>query len=391
MTAGKTGSERITRARSHLLLDQPWFGAISLRLKVIEDAGATQTMSTDGSRLVFDPAWVAERTDAELMAVIAHEVLHCALLHPYRVGQRDLKRWNLACDYAINPLLVQQGFRLPEGTANDPQYAGLSAETIYARLDRDGHQPPSDGDPGGLQPQPDFTRAPQPETKATRPEQAHMQQPVPERMSAVDWQIAAEQATAVARKAAKIHGDTERAIKQARRFATDWRAILRQFVEQTTPTDYSWASPNRRHIANGLYLPGVVRENMPRLAVAIDTSSSIGQDLLDLFAAELTAILHEARPEALDVVYCDTRIQAVETFGADDPIVELHPRGGGGTRFQPVFDHFADNPPAGLIYFTDLEGPAPQEPDYPVLWATTETSTRPAPFGEAVRVTPWED
>jgi len=217
------------------------------------------------------------------------------------------------------------------------------------------------------------------------------QDPAGEPMTAADWQIATEQASLVARKAGKMDGDTERAAKQARRSATDWRTILRRFIENAVPADYSWTRPNRRHIADGLYLPGVVRENMPRLAVAVDTSSSIGQELLDLFAAELTAILHETRPESLDVVYCDTRIQAVETFSPDDAAVELHPHGGGGTRFQPVFDHFRDDPPAGLIYFTDLEGPAPQEPDYPVLWVTTEAATRPAPFGDVVSVTRWED
>jgi len=387
------GGHRITRARSHLLLDQPWFGALSLRLQVIEDAGLTETMSTDGSRLVFDPAWVAARTDAELIAVLAHEVLHCALLHPYRAGARELKRWNLACDYAINPLLLQQGFRLPEGMANDPQYAGLSADTIYARLERDGRQPSADDGNGGQPPQPDFTRGLTQTADTTLPpsHSPSAQDPAGEPMTAADWQIATEQASLVARKAGKMDGDTERAAKQARRSATDWRTILRRFIENAVPADYSWTRPNRRHIADGLYLPGVVRENMPRLAVAVDTSSSIGQELLDLFAAELTAILHETRPESLDVVYCDTRIQAVETFSPDDAAVELHPHGGGGTRFQPVFDHFRDDPPAGLIYFTDLEGPAPQEPDYPVLWVTTEAATRPAPFGDVVSVTRWED
>jgi len=393
VTARGTASERITRARSRLLLDQPWFGALSLRLRIIEAPELTKTMSTDGTRLVFNAGWVAERTDSELMALVAHEVLHCALLHPYRVGGRDLKLWNLACDYAINPMLTQQGFGLPDGMANDPQYAGLSAETIYARLKRDGQPSPAPDGGGSEAPdQPDFTPASQP-VGGQRPEaqaQAPDQPPPPQPMTASDWQIAAEQATSVARKAGKMDGGLERSVKDARRSAVDWRTILRRFVEQSMPSDYSWSSPNRRFIAAGLYLPGVVRENLPRLAVAIDTSASIGQELLDLFGAELTAILHEARPETLEVVYCDTQVQAGESFSPDDVAIELHAKGGGGTRFQPVFDHFRDDEPAGLIYFTDLQGPAPVQPDYPVLWVTTEAATRPAPFGESVALSPWE-
>ena len=390
MTA-RTGSERITRARSRLLLDQPWFGALSLRLRIIEAPELTETMSTDGSRLVFNAGWVAQRTDVELMALMAHEVMHCALLHPYRVGGRDLRLWNLACDFAINPMLAQQGFRLPDGMANDPQYAGLSAETIYARLHRDGQQLPPSGSDDDT-PTPDFTPSPQPSSSQSTESQAQApdQPPPPQPMSATDWQVAAEQATSVARKAGKTDGGLERAVKEARRSAADWRSILRRFVEQSMPSDYSWTSPNRRYIAAGLYLPGVVRENLPRLAVAIDTSASIGQDLLDLFGAELTAILHEARPEALTVVYCDTKVRFTETFSPDDAAVELHPKGGGGTRFQPAFDYFQEEEPAGLIYFTDLQGPEPSEPVYPVLWVTTEAATRPAPFGESVALSPWE-
>src|SRR5207244_3632167 len=103
----------------------------------------------------------------------------------------------------------------------------------------------------------------------------------------------------------------------------------------TTPSDYSWTSPNRRYVAAGVYLPGTVKENTPRLALAIDTSGSIGQEMLDTFAAELSAIMLETRPAAIDVLYCDSRIQGdVETFTPDDGEITLTPRGGGGTRFQ---------------------------------------------------------
>jgi hypothetical protein len=43
--------------------------------------------------------------------------MHCAALHHTRREGRDLRRWNIACDHAINPLLVAAGFELPKGTA----------------------------------------------------------------------------------------------------------------------------------------------------------------------------------------------------------------------------------------------------------------------------------
>src|SRR5713101_1775816 len=123
---------KLTRARTQLLLNQPFFGTLCLRLKLV--AGELPTMATDGRRIVYDPAFVDELTPAELEAVLAHEVMHCALGHHCRRGGRDPRLWNEAADLAINPILVSNGFTLPAGALLDPDFDNLSAEEIYARL-----------------------------------------------------------------------------------------------------------------------------------------------------------------------------------------------------------------------------------------------------------------
>jgi predicted metal-dependent peptidase len=263
----------------------------------------------------------------------------------------------------------------------------MSAEQIYAQLDREQQQQQQQQQQQRSQPNQGGDEQPG-QIVAPEADQNEADGGSSDQMSAVDWQIATEQATALAKKAGRLPGDAERAVKANRASETNWREILRRFVEQTMPCDYSWTQPNRRYIAAGLYLPGTVRENMPRLAVAIDTSGSIGAIELELFARELTQILHEERPEAIDVIYCDFAVQHVESFSPDDPEIVLSAHGGGGTLFQPVFDHVAaqGDALAALIYFTDLDGPAPQEPEYPVLWVTTEATALNGPFGETVRV-----
>lgn len=381
-----TAAERMVRARTALLFDHPWFGALALRLRVVENADMPAPLRVDGTTLEYNPLELAPRTDAELRTGIAHEVLHCALLHPYRGGGRDWQTWNRACDYAINQLLADQGFPCWPGWLLDAQYAGMTAEQVYGRLreqDQDGGAGNGqDGDSGPSQPD----MAPGAGDGENRPDSAPG--PAAEAMTAEDWQIAAEQAAMVGRKAGTMPGAVDRAIVAQRRPAADWRAILREFVEQAIPSDYSWLTPSRAYLGTGLYLPGVLRDNCPVIAVGIDTSGSIGPALLAAFGRELTAILHEARPERLDVVYCDAEVQAVESFDPDDPAVELHAAGGGGTEFQPVFDHVAaaGELPACLVYFTDLEGPAPRDPGYPVLWVTPESSGLVGPFGQTVRV-----
>jgi len=381
-----TTLEKISHARTRLLLDSPWFGSLSMRLR-IESSESAKTMQTDGTRLQFNPAFVDQLPDAELTGVIAHEVMHCALRHPYRMGARKHELWNKACDYAINDLLIAQGFTLPANVLLDPQYSGMGAEQIYALLDKQQQEDGDNGEQDGEQPG-QVVPAPQPGSGDGDEEGEGESQ---EEMTETDWEIATEQATAIAKKAGRLPGEADRAVQASRASETNWREILRRFIENTVPCDYSWTQPNRRYISSGLYLPGTVRENMPRLAVAVDTSGSITPELLQIFAQELTQVLHDARPEGIDVMYCDTEVRHCESFSPDDPEVRLAAQGGGGTAFQPVFDHVANqqDAPAALIYFTDLEGPAPQQPEYPVLWITTESTAAQGFFGETVRLSKW--
>lgn len=388
---------RISRARTHLLLDRPWFGTLALRLKM--EQANIPTMANDGTKLIYSEDYVNQRNDQELIALMAHEVMHCALGHMFRGKGRNWRKWNEAADIAINGILRAEGFQLPptELQAEEATYAGMSAEQIYALREKEeqkqqgqkgqgagqpqfGQQGVGDSDDGhdhdscecGLQPAPDEATQPAIEGE--------------DRMSEVDWQVAAEQATAVVKRAGKMGGELDRALGTNKQAHTDWRTLLRRFIEQTVPSDYSWSHPNRRYVSQGLYLPGVVKENMPRIGLAVDTSGSIDGEMLKLFASELTAILQETRPEALDVVYCDAKVQGRETFTPDDGEIKLHAKGGGGTAFQPALDVFNEDPPCCVIYLTDLYGPAPREPEYPVLWATPEGNTQKAPFGELVQL-----
>lgn len=404
----RTPHQRMTAARLRLLLDFPWFGSLSMRLQLVAD-DSIETFNVNGSRIAYSPAAVEKHTDAELAGIIAHEVMHCALLHPYRRGHRDPREWNEACDYAINQEVLNAGLKLPADVLIDPQYAGLSAEVIYAKRhaapkpepqdeqenEQESEEQEQEQEEDGDQEQPgpstgDVEDAPadagEGEGEGTGAGEGEGE---PEPMSESDWKIAAEQANDVARGAGKMPGGIAEQVKAARKVAADWKAILREFVEHTIPNDYSWMHPNRRHIAQGLYLPGVSKENLGRIAVAVDTSASISSRQLEIFAAELNGIVNECRAELVTVIYCDTQVNKTQEFSADEEIV-LDAIGRGGTAFSPVFETVSkwDEPPVAMLYFTDLDAyDTPQAPEYPVLWVTDLAVTREAPFGEVIRIT----
>jgi predicted metal-dependent peptidase len=142
--------------------------------------------------------------------------------------------------------------------------------------------------------------------------------------------------------------------------------------------------PNRRHIWNGLYLPGVVREGVGEIAIAVDCSGSVNGRLLRLFEAEVCSILEGQRPQCVYVLYFDTEVHKVETYQAGEQ-VHLNPVGGGGTDFGPCFNWLQEHgiQPQTLVFLTDLCGTFPETgPAYPVIWASTER--RKAPFGSVI-------
>jgi predicted metal-dependent peptidase len=125
---------RIQKARTALLLDHPFFGTLLFRLGA-RARSSIATMATDGVSLYFNPEFVDSLSSAELIGVLAHETMHPALQHHTRRGGREPKRWNMACDYAINPLLVDAGLTLPKNVLLDDRFCGMSAERIYNLLE----------------------------------------------------------------------------------------------------------------------------------------------------------------------------------------------------------------------------------------------------------------
>lgn len=128
--------QRISRARSSLIMNQPFFGCLALNLQLMEDE-TCGTMATDGRHLFYAPDFVTRLSDPELRGVLMHEVLHCAHGHMLRRRGRDPKKWNVACDYAINLEVIDAGGVLPKGGLVDEQYRDMHAEAIYAKLPKD--------------------------------------------------------------------------------------------------------------------------------------------------------------------------------------------------------------------------------------------------------------
>lgn len=268
MKSQTTIEGRIQKARTTLLLDHPFFGSLLFRLKGCESR-AIKTMATDGISLYYNPDFVETLTGATLCGVLAHEVLHPALHHHVRRSERDPRRWNEACDYAINPLLLDAGLHLPDGVLVDNRFRQMSAEQIYNQLQtgsrpESGNQddvkdsggsgstdsPLASGDSGAIS-------APVTEGGIGQVLDA----PLPNKETSTveeqvrEWSVAVNQAVTLAKQAGKVPAGIRRTLDGAAQAGVDWRELLRRLWSETTPADYSWMRPNKRHIWQGFIYP----------------------------------------------------------------------------------------------------------------------------------------
>ncbi len=123
---------KLTAARTKLILDKPFLGALVLRLPLqAADPSWCATTGTDARKFYYNPEYVQELRPEEAQFILAHEALHCALSHFARRQHRVKHRWDLACDYAINPILVADGLKPPPGMIMLKEYVGMTAEEIY--------------------------------------------------------------------------------------------------------------------------------------------------------------------------------------------------------------------------------------------------------------------
>ena len=136
---------KLSAARTRLILDKPFLGALVLRLPMIAaDPAWCRTTATDARAFYYNPAYIRAISLDHTQFMLAHEALHCALSHFARRQHRVKHRWDVACDNAINPLLVKDGLRAPPGTLLLDEFDDMTAEEIYPYIDENNNDEPLD-------------------------------------------------------------------------------------------------------------------------------------------------------------------------------------------------------------------------------------------------------
>ena len=410
-----------------------------LSLTLIEANERCDTMATDGVNIYWNDEFVKTLTDKEIQAVLVHEASHVIWEHPLRIGKRNHAIWNVATDYVINSWIAYDLYmELPKDGLLDRKYRGQSAEQVYRTLtnddealqdaidemksksdDSDSDESESgegegDSDNEGEGEGKGSGKSLTEELENMKPSSGGVSMPKDEEgndlsesaLSEIKEKIQrtisrADKLESVCNDGSSIMGGAVQTMNES---YVDWVDVMKDLLTSAISNNPTWSRLNKRHSWRGVNLPSKDKEPQGgEIVVAIDTSCSVSQEELNIFATETQSLCEECGINKIRVTYCDTSIIRNPTtgewwdeFDLDNEELEFNLRGGGGTRFEPPFNLFNDETDdtddvIAFIYFTDgyCDVRAEVEPSVPVIWAlsTNQNYMRyEYPFGENVHI-----
>jgi predicted metal-dependent peptidase len=351
--------DRIVVARIGLLLRHPFFGNMATRLRIQAADDWLMTAAVDGRNLFFNTQFFNAMNNKEVEFVIAHEILHMVYDHLGRRDDRDPMLYNIAADYIVNNLLVRdrigtkpkvvdcyQDFKYDKWTSeevydelfkqakkNGEEFVKQLGEMLDEHLDLEGDGT-EDGEGNG---RPRYSKA----------ELDQIKDEIKEAMLQA----------ASAAGAGNLPGEIARMIKEITEPKMDWRQLLRQQIQSTIRSDYTFSRPNRKGWHTGVVLPGMNFAETIDICIALDMSGSIGNDQASDFLGEIKGIMDEYKDYQIKLWCFDTKVYNEQDFSADcgEDLTEYKLKGGGGTDFMCNWTYMKSHgiQPKKFIMFTD--------------------------------------
>ena len=378
---------RVSAARARLILDRPFLGALVLRLPVeYTNESWCKTIATDAHQIFLNRQYLDGLSLSQIEFALAHEALHCALAHFSRRQHREQHRWDIACDFAVNSLLVNDGLVPVPDALHLSEFDGLSAEEIYPMIEDELDRSTHDGHLYDGQATDENSVAPDSRACWDRPDTPSPLSPMERTKLEQQWQERLAGAAQQALQAGRLSASLARMLNLLITPSVPWRNTLAKFMSMRSRDDFDYARPGRRE--GDAILPAL-RSAGIEVVVALDTSGSIAVSEITEFVSEINALKGQVRAR-IALLACDSEI-APESPEIYEPweamAIPSSLGGGGGTDFRPVFRWISnqDRSPDLLIYFTDGKGRFPSSPpDYPVLWLVKGPES--PPWGDRIQL-----
>jgi predicted metal-dependent peptidase len=357
--------DKLTTARVGLLLKAPFFGNMATRMQLIDASEWCPTAATNGRNFYYNKKFIEKLSVKKLEFLFGHEICHCVFDHFGRVGSRDRQLSNIAQDFAVNQILVDEriGEKITEvKICYDPKFRGMAWEEIYDILYEKAEKIPmdqllkqlgdlldehinEDGSGPGKEGEGDKQGKGMP--GMSKEDAQRIRDEIKEAMVQ----------SAAAAGAGKVPVGIQRLIKDMTEPKISWRDLVRQEIQSIVRNDYSFTRPNRKSMHSGAILPGMKEATTIDIGISIDMSGSIGQEDATVFLSEVKGIVDQYEDFKINLWCFDTAIYNHQEFTQDnsEELFEYEPEGGGGTDFEVNWTFMEENGirPKKFIMFTD--------------------------------------
>lgn len=361
--------DRLIQARVAMLIRHDFWGKMATRMRLINADAWCPTLATDGRDFYYNSEFVLSLGSIDKVIFgFAHEVLHCIYDHIPRTGDRDRKLSNIAQDYVINADLVHYsvGKAIDEvQIIYDKKYFNWSFEAVYDELIQnaekidinalfeqllDDHIDPddegADGDGDGDDNQDGVSKR---RPRLSKEQKEAIKDEIREAL------LQAAQGSG----AGNLPGGIQRIVNKMTAPKMDWRTLINMKIPSLAKNDYSYQRFNKKYMQSGIIVPGLNRQEAIDVCIAIDTSGSITQKILEEQLSEVVGIMDMYDEFTIRVWQFDTGTYGYAEFTKDTAadILNYEIKGGGGTSFEVNWTMMKEEgiEPQMLIVFTDGE------------------------------------
>jgi predicted metal-dependent peptidase len=343
-----------------------FFGALSMYGKNTISTDITATAATNGIDTAYNPDFVQELDNKELLFIVLHEQMHKAYKHLStwkHLVKEDALLANMAMDYVINLKLVDldpQGrlFTMPtfkEGEKKgqpqgliDEAYRDMDTQQVFNDLKQKNKQPTQPPTNEGGKPCPDdYSEEIKERMKHHLDDHNWDEKASDEEIEKTEVELdrAIRQCIEAVGDGA---GDFVTQLKADIEVVTPWEELLADFIQSVCKGSdiSSFRRYNKRLIGSDILMPHTLGEQIGEVVVAIDTSASVGQETIDQFLSEVKVIVEDVLPEKVHLMYWDTAVASHEIYDENDYDVlteTIKPMGGGGTDPLCVAEYVEDN------------------------------------------------
>ena len=396
-------SQRAAKAMAHLAENDPALASLALWCDIHDAPDETRTL---GQTILIGESFAALPL-REQIGLLGHHILHVALRHAARMDgmRRRLGKsfadetYNLATDALVNEVLERAGHALPrpavtlttllsEVLQKDTEAAlgRWDAERLYialVNLDGSGQ-----------------TRREAYESKTAFRPDVEVDGHKEENDAAAAWQTHVTQSLQAPGASGRGIGAVLARVLDLPRVETPWEVYLRRLLAKAVadaprlshhrPRSGWIAAEAEARLSRGptpVFEPGQARNRKrPRIVVGLDSSGSVSDTVLSLFAAEVAGIARRSGAETHLLCFDETVYHhAILTPGqCENALTSADFQRDGGTSFRDVMVEARKIDPSIVVILTDLDGPFGPPPPFDVVWATPRASWSVPPFGKVL-------